>query len=412
MSAGTSAWSVSSSPERKPRALHRRGGDAGAVGVDADGVSGTGGSRPPWLWLYGPAGVGKSAIGYEIYRRLVGRGRRIGYVEVDQIGMCMPAEPEDRSRTKADNLLALLETFAQADMEGVVVSGDMAGPAMHHALEHGATQPVLCRLRADHDVIVERLTVRGSPQFAEASRTYDDDHTVPAGDLRVTTHPLGVSELADQILGELGSWPPSRPQLGATPGDATDSGPPTATGCDALLVTGPRAVGKSTVAWQVFMRSVSAGIRTAYLDLEQLAFLQPALAPDNLAVKLANVAACWRGFARQGAVRLMLCGNVETASDVDRYRTMLPSLHVVALTAGHDAILRRARQRRLRKEIWLPGDDLFGRPESELLSTVERSMASFASTGSAVERADERPPTDDLTAAEVACQITPWSESK
>ena len=29
---------------------------------------------PPWLWLYGPPGVGKSATGYEVFSRLAGQG--------------------------------------------------------------------------------------------------------------------------------------------------------------------------------------------------------------------------------------------------------------------------------------------------------------------------------------------------
>jgi hypothetical protein len=353
---------------------------------------------PPWLWLYGPSGVGKSAIGFEVFSRLTGWGRRVGYVEIDQIGMCMPTAPEARSSAKADNLLAMLSNFSGEGVEGVVVSGDIAGRAMDGALRRAPTRPVLCRLRADHDVVVERLTVRGSPQFAAASRTYDEDHAVPPGDLSLTAHPLGVAEVASEILRELGPWPPTRPVHPAAP---TDSALTSRDG-SAILVNGPRAVGKSAVAWQLFMSSVSAGVCAGYLDLEQMGFVHPSLASDNLRLKLANVGVCWDGLRRQGAERLVLCGCVETARNLDLYRRLIPSLRVVSLTAGYAAILERARRRTRRKEIWLPGDDLFGRAESEL-PAIARHSAAFKGEG-----ADFVLQTDELTPTEVASRIPCW----
>jgi hypothetical protein len=354
----------------------------------------------PWLWFYGPSGVGKSAIGYEVFSRLVSGGCRVGYVEIDQIGMCMPATAHSRSAAKADNLLGVLSNFGRTGVDGVVVSGDIAGPAMEDVLRRAPERPVLCRLRADHDVVVERLTLRGSPQFAEASRTYDEDNVVPPGDLSLTTHPLGVADLATEILSQLGTWPPTRPQNRNASGDAASE----VLDCSAILVSGPRAVGKSTVAWELYMSSVSAGVCTGYLDLEQLAFVEPALASSSLPVKLANVGACWEGFRRQGAQRLVLCGSVDTARDLTLYRQLIPSLRVVALTAGYDAILHRARRRTRRKEIWLPGDDLFGRAESELSSIAERSAA-FAGEG-----ADVVLLTDAVSPTEVASRITYWRQ--
>jgi chloramphenicol 3-O-phosphotransferase len=269
---------------------------------------------------------------------------------------------------------------------------------MDDVLRRAPAWPILCRLRAEHEVVVERLALRGSPEFAAASRTYDEDHAVPMGDLTVTTHPHGIAELAREILRQLGPWPPKAQRR------LTAKGSPGAAplDCGAALVAGPRAVGKSTVAWRLYMSSVSAGVRTCYLDLAQLGFVGPPLAPGKQRVELANVAACWDGFRRQGSERLVLCGCVEGLGNLDLYRRLIPSLHVVALTAGYDTILRRASQRTRRKEIWLPGDDLFGRAESDLPPLAEHSAA-FTGEG-----ADLVLLTDGLSPKEVASRITRW----
>ena len=65
-----------------------------------------------WLWLYGPPGVGKSTTGFELFEQLIERGDRVAFVELDQIGMCLPAPVAARSAAKADNLLGMLDNFA------------------------------------------------------------------------------------------------------------------------------------------------------------------------------------------------------------------------------------------------------------------------------------------------------------
>jgi len=346
----------------------------------------------PWLWLYGPPGVGKSATGFAVFEQLVARGERVAFVELDQIGMCMPAPVEARSAAKADNLLGMLDNFAAAEASGVIACGDIV-ETMSDPLRRAGRRPVLCRLRADDDVAVERLTIRGSVHYAMSSTAYES-YDVPAGDLDLITHPLDVDEVAAEIVRRLGPWPPASTVAEVS----TPLAPSMIDDCSAILVTGPRAVGTSTVAWQVFMASVASDC-TGYLDLEQLGFLPATLQEALLPTKLANVATCWAGFRSLGAERLVLCGHVD-GHQLSAIRERVPSLRVVALTAAPDVLLERARRRSRQKDIWLPGDDLFGRDDTYLREVV-RQAATFEP-----EHADLVAATDGLAPADLAARIT------
>src|SRR5262249_7453372 len=82
-------------------------------------------TRTPLLWICGAPGVGKSAAAGEIFGRLQADGVRTGYVDTDQLGMCLPIPEDDpeRTRLKARNLGAVVATFRQAGAERLIVSG-------------------------------------------------------------------------------------------------------------------------------------------------------------------------------------------------------------------------------------------------------------------------------------------------
>lgn len=352
-----------------------------------------------WLWLYGPPGVGKSATGFELFDQLVERGERVAFIELDQIGMCMPAPVEARSAAKADNLLGMLANFDAVGVDGVIVSGDIV-ETMGDVLSHAHERPVLCRLRADDDITLDRLTIRQGLQYAMSSSVYES-YDVPDGDLDITTHPRGVYEIADEIVRRLGSWPPTPTVTEASaplvPMEIDD--------CSAILVNGPRAVGTSMAAWQVLTASVSSGHRTGFLDLDQLGFLPGALQEVSLATKLANVATCWTGFRIQDAERLVLCGHLDD-HEVSVVRDRLPSICVVALTAAPETLLARAERRRRHKDIWLPGDDLYGCDDAHLREVVSQA-ATFET-----RHADLVVNTDGLAPADIARHIAPhWPRS-
>ena len=315
-----------------------------------------------WLWLYGPAGVGKSATGFALFEHLAESGELVAFVEIDQIGMCMPRPVLARSAAKADNLLGILDNFTAAGAHGVIVSGDIV-ETMRDVLGRTRKKPVLCRLRATDDITLERLIIRRSVHFAMASADYES-HGVPAGDLEVATHPGRVEEVAAEILRRLGPWPPA-PNVAHLPPRPAQP----AIDASAILVTGPRTVGTSTVAWQVLMDSITSGHCTGYLDLDQLGFLPTGLEDAAPPTTLANVATCWAGFRAQGAERLVLCGHLG-GKQLDPIRKLTPSLRVAALTATPDTLIERARRRRRQKDLWLPGDDLFGRDEAYLHEVV------------------------------------------
>jgi hypothetical protein len=54
-----------------------------------------GDTRLPVLWLYGPAGVGKTTAAWELFTELSRDGIPTGYVDIDQLGMCYAAPTPD-----------------------------------------------------------------------------------------------------------------------------------------------------------------------------------------------------------------------------------------------------------------------------------------------------------------------------
>src|SRR5262245_47909189 len=90
--------------------------------------------RLPVLWLYGPPGVGKTTVAWQLFTQLTGDGTPTGYVDIDQVGMCYgeprpdnwapePASDPGRYRLKASNLDAVVANFRAAGARCAIVSG-------------------------------------------------------------------------------------------------------------------------------------------------------------------------------------------------------------------------------------------------------------------------------------------------
>jgi adenylylsulfate kinase-like enzyme len=370
----------------------------------------------PVLWLCGPAGVGKTAVGWELFSQLRRAGIAASFVDIDQLGMCYPETAADpgRYRLKTRNLAHVVATFAAAGTECVVVSG-VADP------RHGVDTELLpqaaltlARLRAARDVISERLAARtGSLDGVDdALREADELDASDFADFCVDTTGLTVPAVVERVREGSGGWPAGTPatarQPGATLGQAgpvvdqpgtTDAGP-------VLLICGPTGVGKSTVGWEVYVRLRGAGFTAAYLDLDQVGFCRPAPSddPGNHRVKAANLAAIWTTFRAAGAQCLVAVGPVDGADAARAYADALPagSMTLCRLQAGVGELTRRVLRRGRGGGSWSqPGDPLIGKPAAEL-RRVAREAAAIARRAERAGPAELRIDTEGRTEAEAA----------
>ncbi|NUT46327.1 MAG: hypothetical protein HOV94_03255 [Saccharothrix sp.] len=110
------------------------------------------------LWLLGPSGVGKSTVGWLVYRTL----DRASYVDADQLGLCYPSTGDDpeNHRVKSSALGALWPEFQGAPL---VVSGflNTAEEARRYTDRLPGAEVTLCRLRVNRAELRARFLGRG-----------------------------------------------------------------------------------------------------------------------------------------------------------------------------------------------------------------------------------------------------------
>lgn len=236
------------------------------------------------LWLCGPPGAGKSAVGWDLYAGLARSDARAGFIDIDQLGMCVPPSPEDvhRYRLKERNLSAMAGNFRAAGCDALVAAGDLGpSPGLSAGLVPGAFLAI-CHLRVSPGEQRRRLTSRGQGAdfIAGALRQAGELDRASLADACVDTDGLTVPEVAQLARERCGGWPPER----AADARARDAGPellttPGADG-DVLLVCGATGVGKSAAAFGVYLRKLRTGVAAAYLDLDQIGFMDPVPADD------------------------------------------------------------------------------------------------------------------------------------
>ena len=165
----------------------------------------------PLLWLCGPSGVGKSAVAWEIVTRLSRTGVRVGYVDIDQIGMCYPTRSDDpgNDRLMGHNLAAMWPNFRTVGVERFVVSGCIDTPSLVPVYTNlPGSALTLCRLRADRRELRARFLGRGryvdlvDAALSEADTLDRSDFA----DLCIDTSGLSVPEVA-ALVRERAGWP-------------------------------------------------------------------------------------------------------------------------------------------------------------------------------------------------------------
>jgi hypothetical protein len=363
------------------------------------------------LWLCGPPGVGKSAAGWVLYARLARSGTRVGFVDIDQLGMCLPAPPGDpqRYRLKQRNLSAVAGGFRAFGCDAVVVSGHL-GPAeaISPRTVDGASLTI-CRLRASPDELRLRLTSRrAAPDLvADSLSEAEELDRSSFADACVDTDGLTVAEVAQLVRERCGGWPPER-VAGAT-GAAPAPLPAAGADGDVLLLCGATGVGKSAAGFEVFLRQVRAGVAAAYIDLEQIGFMHPVPVegPDGNRLTARNLADLWRAYHATGARRLVLSGPVPDARAAAVYAGVLPAARVTVcrLHAGPAELAHRISLRGQGRGWPQPGDPLIGQPEPYLrLVTEQAAVDAEALEDSGL--GDLRINTNGLSVGQVADLIT------
>jgi hypothetical protein len=192
--------------------------------TDADG------SGAQILLLCGPAGVGKSTIGFQLYQRCLRAGLTAGYIDLDQIGFLKPRPAGDprNHRLKASNLAAMWQSYDAAGATHLVLTGpveDQAALRAYRAALPAATITT-CRLHAGPAELLRRIITRGdggswpqpgdplcgqplsylaqvAEQAAADARTLD---RTPLDALRIDTDRHTAGEAAD-ITAAAAGWP-------------------------------------------------------------------------------------------------------------------------------------------------------------------------------------------------------------
>jgi predicted ABC-type ATPase len=115
--------------------------------------------------ITGPAGVGKSTIGFRFYMRCLSAGLTAGYVDLSQIGFLEPPAADDpgNQRLKARNLAAIWRNYRAAGATHLVATGMIASRAdlQLYAGELTGTDITLIRLLAGSGELRRRIMSRG-----------------------------------------------------------------------------------------------------------------------------------------------------------------------------------------------------------------------------------------------------------
>ena len=331
----------------------------------------------PVLWLSGPPGVGKTAVAWEIYRRLQRAGADPAYVDVDQLGMCYPplTDDPDRHALKARNVAALRASFAASGARTLIVSGVVDAQRGPDVNTLGGPHIVVARLRADPDELRARLRRRRG-SFAQHEAAVEEAKALDRSTFAnwcIDTSGLSIDEAATRALRDIGDWPPAGKERSDS--SSSDNGTGAHVGGEVLWLSGTTGVGKSTVGFRAYLDVLRSGGHAAYVDVDQIGFCSTA--PSDHSLRARNLAALWSNFHDVGARLAVVVGRVFTRSEALLYEQALPSTRLswCRLHVGDAELTRRILSRSEGGSWPQPGDPLRDRPQDELLAVADRAIA-------------------------------------
>lgn len=353
----------------------------------------------PVVWLCGAPATGKSTVAWSLFHAIADQQICVGYIDIDQLGMVFPPRESDpdRHQVKTDALAAVMPNYADAGAQVLIVSGVLdpvtgVGFAQRHphvSFCHlkVAEETIRARLADRHDssesVDAAMTMTRGLDEAPFITHTIDTDGRTPedvAGEVRPLVKPLAASHRT--------------PATGAAQGHG-----------NLTVVCGPRAVGKSSVSWQMFTRARESGTATGYVDLEQLGLVHLADDRPNR-LRIANLVGVWNTFFSLGTRSLIANGRIEV-EDARHIRALFPSAEVrlVRLTAEIDAYRDRIHRRHDAGPARLAGDDLKDATSAHQERILQEALAQERHY-LATDPADAVVDTTRLTASETADLIS------
>jgi hypothetical protein len=172
-----------------------------------------------------------------------------------------------------------------------------------------------------------------------------------------------------------------------------------------LWLYGADAVGKTTVAWEVYTGLTGGGVPAAYVDTDYLGFCSPLPNDDPTPLVAANLAAAWLNFEAAGARCLVVSGVVVTADQRALFAGAIPGmeLSLCRLRATAETLAARIMRRGQ-----IEGADSDGAASGLTLDGLREygeRAGRFAAHLDADDFADFSVDTDDVPVPEVARRV-------
>jgi Mrp family chromosome partitioning ATPase len=344
--------------------------------------------RVPVLWLCGPPGVGKSTVSWQLFSELSQAGVHVAFADTDQLGMCFPAPPEDPrcQQLKTRNVGGLIPNYAAASAQCVILSGSIDPAAgVQRDLMPDADVTVV-QLRADHEEVIRRF-LRRDEQREDLDQIIQEVRDEAEGmddsvfaDACVETTGVPSSKVAGLIRDRCRDWPGFSSTFVRQDVPVPTNGYWETTGPDGhiLLISGPTGVGKSTIAFRLYMQYLNAGLTASYVDLDQIGFISPARPDDRFRhrLKARNLAAIWRNYHAVGATHLIATGPIESNAALQMYIDALPNAVITfcRLHASPDELTRRVMSRGAGGSWPQPGDPLRGKSHEYLRAVAGQAI--------------------------------------